>query len=332
MSDDVRIEHDLLGEVAVPAGSLHGAHTERALENFPLAGRPVHVELARAYGVVKLACARTNRALGAWEGQEGDAKADAIERACRELADGLLDEHIVVDRLQGGAGTSTNMNVNEVLANRALQILGGQPGDYARVSPTDDLNLHQSTNDTYPTALRLAAIGLLHRLEERVVALQEAFQAKEQEFAHVVKVGRTQYAGRGAHDARPRDGRLRRGPQPRPLAHLQVRGAAARGQPRRHGHRHRLRRAAAVHLPCRRRAARAHRHRASRAPRTSPRPRRTSTCSSRSPASSRRTPRRCSRSPATCACWAPARRPGWARSGCRAGRPGRASCPARSTR
>ncbi len=191
MSNGVRLERDMLGEIAVPAGSLHGAHTERALENFPLAGRPVHLELARAYGMVKLACARTNRALGVWAGD--DAKADAIERACRELADGLLDDHIVVDRLQGGAGTSTNMNVNEVLANRALQILGETPGEYERVSPLDDINLHQSTNDTYPTALRLAAIELLHKLEEQIVSLQEAFQAKEQEFAHVVKVGRTQY-------------------------------------------------------------------------------------------------------------------------------------------
>jgi aspartate ammonia-lyase len=191
MSDDVRLERDLLGDVAVPAGSLHGAHTERALENFALAGRPVHAELARAYGTVKLAAARTNRALGAWAGD--DAKADAIERACRELASGQLAAAIGVDRLQGGAGTSTNMNVNEVLANRALQLLGRPLGDYAGVSPTDDLNLHQSTNDTYPTALRLAAIELLHRLEEQVVALQEAFQAREQEFAHVVKVGRTQY-------------------------------------------------------------------------------------------------------------------------------------------
>jgi aspartate ammonia-lyase len=191
--NDVRIEHDLLGEVAVPAPSLHGAHTERAIENFPLAGEPVHGELARAFGTVKLACARTSRTLGAWAGPEGDAKADAIERACRELADGRLAAEIVVDRLQGGAGTSTNMNVNEVLANRALQILGETPGRYARVSPLDDLNLHQSTNDTYPTALRLAAITLLHRLEEQVVTLQEAFQQKEQAFAHVVKVGRTQY-------------------------------------------------------------------------------------------------------------------------------------------
>ncbi|HEY5388090.1 MAG TPA: aspartate ammonia-lyase [Thermoleophilia bacterium] len=191
MSDDVRIERDLLGEVAVPAQSLHGLHTERALENFPLAGEAVHAELAQAFGTVKLACALTNRALGAWA--DDDAKADAIERACRELADGVLAAEIVVDRLQGGAGTSTNMNVNEVIANRALQILGEPLGTYARVSPLDDINLHQSTNDTFPTALRLAAISLLHKLEEQVVALQEAFQAKEQEFAHVVKVGRTEY-------------------------------------------------------------------------------------------------------------------------------------------
>ncbi|HZL64401.1 MAG TPA: aspartate ammonia-lyase [Thermoleophilia bacterium] len=191
MSDDVRIERDLLGEVAVPARSLHGAHTERALENFALAGEPVHPELARAFGTVKLACVRTNRALGAWARE--DAKADAIERACHELAEGGLAAEIVVDRLQGGAGTSTSMNVNEVLANRALQLLGQPLGSYERVSPLDDVNLHQSTNDTFPTALRLAAITLLHRLEEQVVTLQEAFQQKEQQFAHVVKVGRTQY-------------------------------------------------------------------------------------------------------------------------------------------
>ncbi len=187
---DTRIERDLLGEAPVPAGALWGVHTLRARENFALAGRPVHAALARAFGTVKLACARTNRQLGAWAGD--DTKADAIEQACREMADGVLDEHVVVDALQGGAGTSTNMNVNEVLANRALAILGEPSGSYGRVSPTDDLNLHQSTNDTYPTALRLAAIGLLHDLEERVVSLQEAFQAKEQEFAHIVKVGRTQ--------------------------------------------------------------------------------------------------------------------------------------------
>ncbi|HEY3447209.1 MAG TPA: aspartate ammonia-lyase [Myxococcales bacterium] len=185
-----RRERDLLGELEVGDDLLWGIHTERARENFPIARRPVHPELARAYGAVKLACARTNRALGAW----GDdaAKADALERACRELASGELDRHVVVDELQGGAGTSTNMNVNEVLANRALEILGEPRGRYERVSPLGDLNLHQSTNDTYPTALKLAAIRRLQALEKSVVALQEAFQAKEKAFAHVVKVGRTQ--------------------------------------------------------------------------------------------------------------------------------------------
>ncbi|MFZ0829185.1 MAG: aspartate ammonia-lyase [Verrucomicrobiia bacterium] len=190
MNNAVRIERDFLGELPVPTAALHGIHTERALDNFPLARRPVHPELARAYGTVKLACALTNRSQGVWANDP--AKADAIERACRELSDGLLTKHIVVDALQGGAGTSLNMNVNEVLANRALEILGKTCGAYEVVSPLDDLNLHQSTNDTYPTALRLAAIRQLHGLEQQVVVLQEAFQEAEKRFAHVVKVGRTQ--------------------------------------------------------------------------------------------------------------------------------------------
>jgi aspartate ammonia-lyase len=185
-----RTERDLLGEREVPQHALHGVHTERARENFPLAGRPVHPALAVAYGDVKLACALTNRGLGVWG--EDPAKADAIERACREMAAGLLTAHVSVDALQGGAGTSTNMNVNEVLANRALELLGEPPGRYARVSPLDDLNRHQSTNDTFPTALRLAAIRELRVLEEKIVALQEGFQVLEQRFAHIVKVGRTE--------------------------------------------------------------------------------------------------------------------------------------------
>ena len=162
----------------------------RARENFHLTGRPVHGELVRAYGTVKLAAALANRELGVWAADP--AKADAIERACREVADGLHDDKVIVERLQGGAGTSTNMNVNEVIANRALELLGEPHGAYGRVSPLDDVNLHQSTNDTFPTALRLAAIRLLHDVEEQVMGLQEAFQVKEKEFAHIVKVGRTQ--------------------------------------------------------------------------------------------------------------------------------------------
>ena len=185
-----RNEHDFLGEAVLPESALYGIHTVRALENFPLAGRPSHSELIHAFGLVKWACAEVNRDLGVWEAEA--EKVEAILRACREMADGALDEHVVVDALQGGAGTSLNMNVNEVLANRALEILGEAHGRYEVVSPLDDLNLHQSTNDTYPTALKVAAIRLLHVLEQKVVALQEAFQVAEKRFAHVVKVGRTQ--------------------------------------------------------------------------------------------------------------------------------------------
>jgi len=183
-----RQETDLLGTRDVPSEALYGIHTVRAMENFPIAGRPVHRGLVHAFGMVKLAAARTNHELGCWD----EAKAAAIETACQEMSDGQLDEHVVVDAFQGGAGTSTNMNVNEVLANRALQLLGRPLGDYRTVSPADDLNLHQSTNDTYPTALKVAAIFRLRQLEEKVVGLQEAFQRKEKEFADVVKVGRTQ--------------------------------------------------------------------------------------------------------------------------------------------
>jgi aspartate ammonia-lyase len=185
---DFRKEHDLLGDRAVPAQALHGIHTERALENFPLAHRPVHPALIHAYGAVKLACARTNHELGRWD----EPRFKAIETACAEMMEGMLDRHVVVDALQGGAGTSTNMNVNEVLANRALQILGRPLGEYQTVSPLDHVNLHQSTNDTYPTALKVAAIYALRDLQGKVVALLEAFQQKERQFAGVVKIGRTE--------------------------------------------------------------------------------------------------------------------------------------------
>jgi aspartate ammonia-lyase len=190
MKSTHRTEHDALGARQIPEDALYGIHACRARENFPLTGRAVHPELVGAFGVVKLACATTNDALGVWAHDR--CKAEAILHACREMADGVLTVHVIVDQLQGGAGTSTNINVNEVIANRALEILGEPHGAYERVSPSDDINRHQSTNDTYPTALKLAAIRMLKRLEDSVVALQEAFQAKEKEFAHVVKVGRTE--------------------------------------------------------------------------------------------------------------------------------------------
>lgn len=186
--EEKRREKDLLGEREVPAAALQGIHTLRAGDNFPLALRPVHPGLIRAFGAVKLACLRANRRLGHLPGPPGEA----LENACREMIEGLLDAEVVVDALQGGAGTSTNMNVNEVLANRALQLLGRQPGDYAAVHPLGHVNLHQSTNDTFPTALRVAAIAGLRRLDGELVALQEEFQAQEKRWAGVVKVGRTQ--------------------------------------------------------------------------------------------------------------------------------------------
>jgi len=186
-----RTERDLLGERQIPGGALHGIHTLRALENFPLARRPVHPQLIRAFGTVKLACAITNHRLA--PGTDDQARAGAIQSACREMAAGRLDQLVIVDALQGGAGTSTNMNVNEVLANRALQLLGEPLGNYQSVCPLADINRHQSTNDTYPTALRLAAIRLLDGLEQRVVELQEAFESAEKRLADIVKVGRTQY-------------------------------------------------------------------------------------------------------------------------------------------
>ena len=248
------------------------------------------------------------------------------------MTDGLLDEHIVVDRLQGGAGTSTNMNVNEVLANRALQLLGAAarrlrprlaarrpqpPPDHQRHLP------HGAAPRRHPAAAPAGGAG--RRAAGGVPGQGAGVRPRGQGRAHAA-------AGRRADHAGPRDGRLRRGPQPRPLAHLQVRGAAARGQPRRHGHRHRLRRAAAVHLPRRRRAARAHRHRlrARREPRRGHAERRRVRRGLRHPQGARR--HAAEDLAATCACCARAR--GRARRDPAAAAAGRlvASCPARSTR
>jgi aspartate ammonia-lyase len=183
-----RIERDLLGDKAVPADVHWGIHTARALENFRLSGRRVHPELVRAMLTVKAAAAETNRRIGALDG----AVARAILRACDDIAAGPLFDEIVVDALQGGAGTSLNLNVDEVVANRAEEILGGRRGEYRLVDPIAHVNLHQSTNDTVPTALRIAAIRLLHRLEPAIARLQTAFQTQEARWSAVVKMGRTE--------------------------------------------------------------------------------------------------------------------------------------------
>lgn len=183
-----RREADLIGERDIPEDALSGIHTARARENFPLSGRPAHPELIKAYAAVKIAAARTNHRLGFL----ADDVAEAIVRAAREIEDGTLISEIIVDALQGGAGTSLNMNVNEVIANRAEELLGGRRGQHLRVHPNDHVNLNQSTNDTFPTALKIAAIRLLHSLEKAIADLQVAFQEKERTWSGVVKIARTE--------------------------------------------------------------------------------------------------------------------------------------------
>ena len=184
----MRTERDSLGAVEVPDDALYGIHVQRALGNFGAGGRAVRPELIRAFAVVKKACALAHRELGALPADV----ADALAAACDEVAEGRHAAAFPVDALQGGAGTSTNMNVNEVLANLAILRLGGKPGDYARVHPLDHANRGQSTNDVYPTALRIAAIRLVRELADALARLQEALQKKEREFADVPKLGRTQ--------------------------------------------------------------------------------------------------------------------------------------------
>lgn len=184
----MRIENDFLGELSLPEDVLYGIHTARALENFDISDYKTNIEFIKAFGLVKLACAQTINDLDIWDKQ----KAQSILQACEEMAQGCLIKHIVVDSLQGGAGTSLNMNINEVIANRALELSGRKKGDYAYIDPIEDINKFQSTNDVYPTALKIACIRLLKQLEKDVTALEEVFEQKEKEFADIVKVGRTQ--------------------------------------------------------------------------------------------------------------------------------------------
>jgi len=183
-----RKEKDLIGELEVPREAYYGIHTLRARSNFAVSGFGVHPDLIWALALVKKAAATANTELGLLDRQRGAA----IIQAAEELAAGMHRDQIVVDALQGGAGTSTNMNVNEVIANRAIELLGGEKGNYAIVHPLDHVNLGQSTNDVYPTALRVAAIKLVRALAQAMARLQGALQAKEKEFAGILKIGRTE--------------------------------------------------------------------------------------------------------------------------------------------
>jgi aspartate ammonia-lyase len=185
-----RTEQDFLGTQLIPAEAYWGVHSARAVENFPISGETLAQwpELIRALAFVKKAAARANAKLGVLDAR----RAEAIERACDDLIGGALHEQFVVDVIQGGAGTSTNMNANEVIANRALEHLGHARGEYQHLHPNDHVNASQSTNDVYPTALRLAAWAGIDQLIAAMAALRGAFEAKAAEFRSVLKIGRTQ--------------------------------------------------------------------------------------------------------------------------------------------
>ncbi|HEY9061156.1 MAG TPA: aspartate ammonia-lyase [Pseudobacteroides sp.] len=184
----MRKEKDMLGEMNIPDDAYYGIHTKRALENFCISGRCIHVELIKALITVKKAAAITNGEIGLLE----KSISDAISKACDEILSGSLMDQFVVDPLQGGAGTSANMNVNEVVANRAIELLGGKKGEYSLVDPLDHVNMSQSTNDVFPTAVRIAAIKMLKPVSELFAGFQTALQEKEEDFSKVLKVGRTQ--------------------------------------------------------------------------------------------------------------------------------------------
>ncbi len=186
----MRLEHDLLGDYEVPSSAYWGVHTARAAENFPISGVPIghYRSLIRALALVKESAAKANLEVG-----ELDEKvANAIIAACHEVEAGKFDKEFIVDAIQGGAGTSTNMNANEVIANRALEIAGYEKGDYDKIHPLNDVNMSQSTNDVYPTALKVALIIEIRELIKALEYLRSKYNAKAIEFKDLIKMGRTQ--------------------------------------------------------------------------------------------------------------------------------------------
>jgi len=189
-SGRTRNEHDLLGNRKIPFEVYYGVQTLRALENFNISGVALsfYPILIEALAVVKMAAAKANCDLGLLS----RPITDAIVQACQEIISGKYHGHFVVDMIQGGAGTSTNMNANEVIANRALEILGYEKGDYKYCHPNNHVNLSQSTNDAYPTSVKIALINSNKKLVEVLISLIESFRKKAVEFSNVIKMGRTQ--------------------------------------------------------------------------------------------------------------------------------------------
>lgn len=195
----MRIEKDSLGEMEIPDDALYGIHTLRSVNNFPITSELTHPYLIKGFLLVKLAAAETNYKCGLLFKEKYNAIHEATENLIDETEETIQKKNdsiykkIIVDPFQGGAGTSLNMNINEVIANEGLRLMGKQPGDYTFLHPLDDVNLSQSTNDTYPTALRIASIYLIRELSESFAALQNSLQKKEVQFKNVIKLGRTQY-------------------------------------------------------------------------------------------------------------------------------------------
>src|SRR4030042_3874760 len=187
-SKRTRQESDFLGKVKVPAGAYYGIQTVRAAQNFPISGLRAHPEMVRAMVLIKQAAALANAELGQLEKR----REAAIIRACDEVIGGKFADQFIVAVFQMGAGTSFHMNVNEVIANRAEEMLGGRRGEYCLVHPNDHVNMGQSTNDVYPTAMRLGAAVLLRdHLLPKLRRVEAAFRDKARELDHIVKSGRT---------------------------------------------------------------------------------------------------------------------------------------------
>ena len=183
-----RVERDSMGEVTVPAGALYGAQTQRAIENFPISSIRFPREFIRGLGLIKVAAAQANMALGLLPRNIGNA----VAKAAQEVADGQLDSHFVLDIFQTGSGTSTNMNANEVISNRAIEMLGGVIGSKKPVHPNDHVNMGQSSNDVIPTAIHVAAMDLIeYALIPALRKLHKALSAKASAFNSIVKIGRT---------------------------------------------------------------------------------------------------------------------------------------------
>ena len=229
-TSDYRVEKDSIGTKDVPANVYYGVQSLRAAENFPITGLRMNPELIRSLAYIKKAAALTNLEAGLLN----ERIANAIVRACDEILAGKLREQFIVDPVQGGAGTSINMNANEVIANRAIELLGGVKGDYSLVNPNDHVNCGQSTNDVIPTAGKMTTLRLLKKLETELDRLRAAFEDKSREFNHVIKMGRTQM-----QDAVP----IRLGQEFRAYADAvrrdTVRMGKAMDEMRSHGHRHR---------------------------------------------------------------------------------------------